>query len=175
MNIRFKAGRAGGCENRGVSRRVWRVSPKFSVFIQFFFGGRWRGDIHANWSLRLFLVGVSMGQKVIVRLIDDLDGVVCDVVETVRFGLDGVNYEMDLSPANALRLRQRFAAIVRNARRTAGRARRRGASVVSSQKVAGSEWQTRVIRDWAKANGYAIYRRGRLPKSVIDAYVASCR
>ena len=34
-----------------------------------------------------------------IRLVDDLDGEVAD--ETVEFGVDGKNYEIDLSKANA--------------------------------------------------------------------------
>ena len=36
-----------------------------------------------------------MGQQVIVTVTDDLDGSAAD--ETVRFGLDGAGYEIDLS------------------------------------------------------------------------------
>ena len=40
-----------------------------------------------------------------IRLVDDLDGAVAD--ETVEFGVDGKNYEIDLSTANAEKLRTR--------------------------------------------------------------------
>ena len=40
-----------------------------------------------------------MAQKVFVSLVDDIDGSEAD--ETVEFGLDGVNYEIDLSAENA--------------------------------------------------------------------------
>jgi len=40
-----------------------------------------------------------MAQKVTVELEDDLDGSPAD--ETVRFGLDGTEYEIDLSEKNA--------------------------------------------------------------------------
>lgn len=44
-----------------------------------------------------------MAQKVRIILEDDLDGGPAE--ETVRFGLDGAHYEIDLSSANAARLR----------------------------------------------------------------------
>ena len=44
-----------------------------------------------------------MAQKVRIILEDDLDGGPAD--ETIRFGLDGAHYEIDLSSANAARLR----------------------------------------------------------------------
>ena len=52
-----------------------------------------------------------MAQKVNIILVDDLDGGSAD--ENVRFGLDGVSYEIDLSAANAAELRsslERFVA-----------------------------------------------------------------
>ena len=51
-----------------------------------------------------------MAQKVHVLLVDDLDG--GDADETVPFGLDGVSYEIDLSAANAQKLRDALAAYV---------------------------------------------------------------
>lgn len=40
-----------------------------------------------------------MAQKVLVSLVDDLDG--SEAEETVEFGLDGVSYQIDLSGENA--------------------------------------------------------------------------
>ena len=37
-----------------------------------------------------------MAQKVIVELVDDLDGTVSEDISTVTFALDGVSYEIDL-------------------------------------------------------------------------------
>jgi len=44
-----------------------------------------------------------MAKTLIVKLSDDIDG--GDADETVRFGLDGKAYEIDLSAANAAKLR----------------------------------------------------------------------
>jgi hypothetical protein len=46
-----------------------------------------------------------MAQKVLVQLVDDLDGTSAQDVSTVLFGLDDVSYEIDLSDTNAERLR----------------------------------------------------------------------
>jgi hypothetical protein len=46
-----------------------------------------------------------MAQKVTVTLEDDLDG--GPAAETVRFGLDGAEYEIDLSKKNAAAFRRR--------------------------------------------------------------------
>ena len=62
-----------------------------------------------------------MAQKVKIILVDDLDGGSAD--ETVRFGLDGVSYEIDLSAANASELRSAVERFVNHARKTSsGRA-----------------------------------------------------
>lgn len=49
-----------------------------------------------------------------MSLIDDLDGQVAN--ETVTFGLDGKSYEIDLSDANASKLRDALAVYVAAAR-----------------------------------------------------------
>ena len=46
---------------------------------------------------------LSMAKTVIVKLTDDIDG--GDADETVQFALDGRSYEIDLSTANASKLR----------------------------------------------------------------------
>jgi hypothetical protein len=51
-----------------------------------------------------------MAQKVTVALIDDLAGGPAD--ETVRFGFDGAQYEIDLSGKNARAFRKQLAPCV---------------------------------------------------------------
>lgn len=49
-----------------------------------------------------------MAKRIITTLVDDLDGtdIPRGLGETVRFGMDGRNYEIDLSEDNALALRE---------------------------------------------------------------------
>ncbi len=61
-----------------------------------------------------------MAKTVIVKLTDDLDG--GDADETVRFSLDDKSYEIDLSAANATRLRETFRPFVDKARPVGARA-----------------------------------------------------
>ena len=49
-----------------------------------------------------------MARRTVVEHTDDLDG--SAATETVAFGLDGVDYEIDLSARNAARLRSNKAA-----------------------------------------------------------------
>lgn len=64
-----------------------------------------------------------MAQKINVILVDDIDG--SEASETVRFGLDGASYEIDLNQANAAALRDSLALYVGSGRRLAT-PRRRG-------------------------------------------------
>lgn len=56
-----------------------------------------------------------MARKTIRALEDDLNGGPAD--ETVRFSLDGIDYEIDLSARNALRLRSELDLFVAVGRR----------------------------------------------------------
>ena len=109
-----------------------------------------------------------MAQKVLVQLVDDLDGTSSQDVTTVLFGLDGVNYEIDLSDANAERLRESLQEFVDSARRTGGRIKR-GVRPAQSGK-SGSSGEAGQIREWALENGYELAGRGRIPSHVVEAY-----
>ena len=75
------------------------------------------------------------------------------------FGLDGANYEIDLSAKNAAKLRDALAKYVGVARRTSSRARRSGGRGRSSGGNAAA------VREWARGNGYEVSDRGRVPAS----------
>jgi hypothetical protein len=53
-----------------------------------------------------------MAQRIVTELTDDTDGKPAD--ETVTFGLDGREYEIDLTKKNAAALRKAFDAYVKN-------------------------------------------------------------
>ena len=99
-----------------------------------------------------------MAQKIQTLLIDDLDG--SEAEGTVRFGLDGAEYEIDLNAEHAQTLRDALARYVRAARRTGGGARRRarGRGRASADGVDSTE-----VREWAKAQGIEVKDRGRVP------------
>lgn len=114
-----------------------------------------------------------MAQKHIVQLIDDIDG--GDADETVEFGLDGAQYEIDLSAKNAAKLRDALATYVASARR-AGRGSRSAVAGTSGRRAArparSDREQTQAIRAWARKNGHKVGEKGRIPASVIEAYHA---
>lgn len=112
-----------------------------------------------------------MAQKVLVSLVDDLDG--SEAEETVTFGLDGVSYEIDLSADNAEELRDALAQYVEHARRSGGTRKRgagRGNAKAGGRSAAVDREQNQAIRAWARKNGYEVSDRGRIPSEVVDAY-----
>lgn len=115
-----------------------------------------------------------MAQRVNIVLVDDIDGK--DADETVTFGLDGVSYEIDLSTANAAKLRDALAGYVGHARRAgSSSSRRSGSRRSSSRRSVGSDGgpSAREIREWARANGYNLSDRGRVSSEVRAAYDAA--
>ncbi|MCW2718956.1 Lsr2 family protein [Pseudonocardia sp.] len=104
-----------------------------------------------------------------IRLVDDLDGEEAD--ETVEFGIDGKNYEIDLSKDNAGKLRDVLAEFVGSARRAGGRARRSsGAVAAPARRPSVDREQNQAIRDWARKRGMKVSDRGRIPAEVLEAY-----
>jgi hypothetical protein len=107
-----------------------------------------------------------MAQKIHVTLVDDIDQTPAD--ENITFGLDGINYEIDLSAGNAAALREALAKYISAGRRAGGRAvRGRGPAVAKSKSDVGD------IRAWAKANGYEVHERGRIQAEIRNAYQAA--
>lgn len=104
-----------------------------------------------------------------VRLIDDLNGESAD--QTIEFGIDGRNYEIDLSEKNAGELRDALAAYVAAARRSSSGPRRRGgAATAGVRRPAIDREQNQAIREWARKRGMKISDRGRIPAEVLDTY-----
>ena len=105
-------------------------------------------------------------------LVDDLDGSQDDV-HTVRFSLDGTDFEVDLSADNESRLRDKLARFVDNATPVRPPRGRTGKPSRVSRPPASDPDQTRAIRAWAAANGYQVSTRGRIPQSVQEAFTAA--
>ena len=104
-----------------------------------------------------------MATKATLARVDDLDGGPAD--ETLRFGLGGTEYEIDLNTANATAFRRQLAPFATHARK-AGTRRHRARTAASRARGA-------AIRAWAKAQGIAVHDRGRIPASVIKQYQAA--
>lgn len=111
-----------------------------------------------------------MAQKVVVELVDDLDGTASEDISTVTFSLDGASYEIDLTDGNAGRLRDSLAQFVGAARRTGGRIKRSAATTGPAARPTANPEQTKAIRNWARQNGFDLADRGRIPTDVLTAF-----
>lgn len=109
-----------------------------------------------------------MAQKVNIILVDDLDG--SEANQTVAFGLDGSDYEIDLTDKHAEELREALAAYVGHARKV-GRGRARSTSKPAPSSS--SSVDKSAVREWAKENGMEVSERGRIPAPVQEAYDAA--
>ncbi len=105
-----------------------------------------------------------MANKVVVQLVDDIDS--SPASETVTFGLDGVNYEIDLNDEHAAQLREAFSPWVGRARRTGGRKSTRGSAAPKASSSDASR-----IREWARSQGIEVSERGRIPAELRERYL----
>jgi hypothetical protein len=113
-----------------------------------------------------------MAKRTIHVLVDDLDGGRAD--ETVRFALDGVQYEIDLSAQNVEKLRGIFARYLA----AGSRVGRSGPVAASPRRPyvrlrsinAGERDQNRAIRAWAHSKGLAVSARGRIRREIVDKF-----
>ncbi|MGX1779488.1 histone-like nucleoid-structuring protein Lsr2 [Nocardia brasiliensis] len=105
-----------------------------------------------------------MARQVVVTLVDDFDGK-SEAEETVRFGIDGVEYEIDLSLKNANRLREALEQWTAPARKIGRVPRGKRAA-----RQGGDRDRSAAIREWARENDIAVSTRGRLAADVVEAY-----
>ena len=105
-----------------------------------------------------------MAQKIQTLFIDDIDGGAAE--GTVRFGLDGAEYEIDLSARHDEELRTALKQYIAHARKVSGAARR-GVTRAGRRP---SAVDTVAVRAWARENGYDIKERGRVPADVLVKY-----
>jgi hypothetical protein len=106
-----------------------------------------------------------MAQKVTVVLEDDLTG--GPAAHTVRFALDGTEYEIDLNAKNAAAFGRLLAPYLEHARRAGRGPSRRAGRTTAGRQRSGD------IRAWAKEHGLAVSERGRIPASVVEQYRAA--
>ena len=105
----------------------------------------------------------GMAQKVNIVVESDLSGAAD--ASTVAFGLDGTNYEIDLTDKEAEKFRDVMSKYLAVARKV-GKGPRRSAQQQSGPSA-------KVIREWAQENGHDVPERGRIPAEVREAYNAA--
>ncbi len=127
-----------------------------------------------------------MSRRVIQVLTDDLDG--SDADDTVKFGIDGVEYEIDLSLANANQMREVFRRYVDAGRRVGRMASGGRQRVVAPGTGRREAWLDRAtgsttydpaakqeradVRDWSRQHGVHVPDRGRIKQEIMDAFTA---
>jgi hypothetical protein len=104
-----------------------------------------------------------MATKVLRTLQDDIDG--SEATQTILFGLDGIEYEIDVSDRNANRLRNSLSDFIAHGRKVGGRRVRN--SALSGQV------DTKAVRKWAKSKGIEVNSRGRIPTEIVERYKAA--
>ena len=121
------------------------------------------GDLAARMRAGRNGAAADMAQRVRVQFIDDIDGSPADT--TVKFGVDGTSYEIDLSAAHAEELRDAMRPFVeyRQAGGGAGRPAGKAARAVNPA----------LVREWARRQGIRVAERGRLPDELVDMFRAA--
>ena len=110
-----------------------------------------------------------MAQTVKIILEDDIDG--GEAHETVRFGLDGGQYEIDLSSENATKLRDALRPFISAGRRATAKTGRSATTTTRPSRSGNPE--TPMIRAWAKEQGLQVSDRGRIHQDIQDKYYAA--
>jgi Lsr2 len=108
-----------------------------------------------------------VAQKIQTLFIDDIDGSAAE--GTVRFALDGTEYEIDLNTKHADALRKALAKYIDAARRTTGGRR----AARSGRRASASGVNTTEVREWAKAQGIEVKDRGRVPAELVVRFRAA--
>ena len=112
--------------------------------------------------------GTHVAQKIQTLFIDDIDGT--EAEGTVRFALDGAEYEIDLNAKHAAALRKALARYIDAGRRSTGAARR---PARSGRRASASGVNTTEVREWAKAQGIEVKDRGRVPAELVVRFKAA--
>jgi hypothetical protein len=105
-----------------------------------------------------------MAKRQVVTITDDIDGRAG--AQTVSFAYAGRSYEIDLGERNKAKLEKGLEPFIAAARRVGGPGRsasRKGATTAATP-------DRQAVRAWAAEHGYEVSGRGRISKSVLEAY-----
>jgi hypothetical protein len=110
-----------------------------------------------------------MAKRTIEVFHDDLDG--SEGASTVKFGLDGKSYEIDLSEAHEKELRKALEKYVGAA--TQVTAHNAAATGRRKYGTGPARRDTKHIREWLRSQGVEISDRGRIPTDLMNRYNAA--
>lgn len=110
-----------------------------------------------------------MAQQFYVRFIDDIDGTdLGESASVILFAFEGKEYTIDLSDENVEAFRQAMAPYIEAGHRVTGNKK-----TVRNSAPKTTAGDTKAVREWARANGYTVSDRGRIPAEVANAYAAA--
>ncbi|MDT2006653.1 Lsr2 family protein [Rhodococcus opacus] len=111
-----------------------------------------------------------MARKVVVELVDDIDGTVFgEDGESIAFSVNGVDYEIDLKGKHASKFHKQIGFFIEHATRVGGRKRRSDRPVAPDAPVR-RRGNGKEVRAWAAEQGYEISSRGRIPTEIGQAF-----
>jgi hypothetical protein len=109
-----------------------------------------------------------MAKAVVTHVTDDIDG--SPDAQPVTFGLGGVAYAIDLSQKNLDKLTKAFEPFIAHAER---RGKPRLGNMRKSTAPTERPYDIADVRSWAANQQITLPRRGRIPRSIIDQYLAT--
>ncbi len=118
-----------------------------------------------------------MARREMVVVTDDLDGT--EGAQTVTFGYQGVQYQIDLTEENVAELEEVLSLYFRAGRKIGGgssrgsSSRRLSDSSSGNNSASGNKGDVAAIRAWARQNGIEVSDRGRIPQRVRGQYQAA--
>lgn len=104
-----------------------------------------------------------MARKTTVMLQDDLVG--GTATQTIRFGFQGVEYEIDLNDENASEMSHWLENYISHGRRVGGSRR------VAKSNGYASKVDPKLVRQWATTQGIEVSSRGRIPSELQERYI----
>ena len=109
-----------------------------------------------------------MAQKTTVQFVDDITGEVIEAGKgrTVKFAVDGVEYEIDLAEKQANTFAEALDTYVTHARKVGGRR----AAATPNRGKSSRDYDPKAVRAWAKSNDVELPARGRIPADVIQKF-----
>ena len=120
-----------------------------------------------------------MARKTIEHITDDFDGSDLDPSEVIveTFTVHGVEYTLDLGGKSAEKFDKDMQKWIDKATKIDGRQKRstnnKQAPAATATTVGSDKPQLSAIREWARANGYEVSDRGRIPRAIVDEFEAA--
>ncbi|MFE6849078.1 Lsr2 family protein [Streptomyces sp. NPDC057686] len=105
-----------------------------------------------------------MAHKIVTIFTDDLTGQDSSDASTHTFSVNGLAYEIDLSPDSYDKLLEAMGPFIAAARKTG-----RTLKAPDRRKKTQAN-RTAMVRAWARENGYEVNARGRVPAEINKAY-----